>query len=148
MKKSTRSYLVDVNVWLALVYDLHVHHDTVRQWFETLETGGALFCRTTQLGLLRLLTNPRVMGQDVLSQRAAWQVYDRTAQDARVAFLSEPARVEPEFRRLTQSSHPATNVWSDAYLAAVAATAGLSVATLDRAFASLPGVASFCLLSQ
>jgi predicted nucleic acid-binding protein len=88
------------------------------------------------------------MGQDVLSQRAAWQVYDRTAQDARVAFLSEPARVEPEFRRLTQSSHPATNVWPDAYLAAVASTAGLSVATLDRAFVKMPSVDVACLLSQ
>ena len=80
-----------------------------------------------------LLANPRVMGRDVMSQRAAWRIYDRIIQDPRVAFLSEPGRVEPEFRRLTQSSHPATHVWPDAYLAAVAPAAGLSVATLDRA---------------
>jgi hypothetical protein len=85
--------LVDVNVWPALVYDLHVHHDTVRHWFETLETRGAPFCRKTQLGLLRLLTKPRVVGQDVLSQRAAWQTRDRISRDPRVAFLSEPGQV-------------------------------------------------------
>lgn len=83
-----------------------------------------------------------------MSQRQAWQIYDRTVRDARVGFLTEPGRLEPEFRRLTQSPHPATNVWPDAYLAAMACAAGLSVATLDRAFARMPGVDVVCLLSR
>lgn len=82
-------------MWPALVYDLHVHHQIVGRWFETLGTDGALFCRMPQLGFIRLLTNPRVMGQDVMSQRAAWRIYDRTTQDPRAGFLSEPARIEP-----------------------------------------------------
>ncbi len=135
-----KSYLVDVNVWLALVYDLHVHHGAARSWFESLGPEQAFFCRLTQLALLRLLTNSKVMGRDVVSQRQAWRIFDRTISDARVGLLYEPARVEAEFRRLTQSPHPATRSWSDAYLAAVAATGGLAVATLDQGFAGADGV--------
>jgi len=133
-------YLVDVNVWVALVYDLHVHHGTARTWFESLGPEQAFFCRMTQLGLLRLLTNRKVMGRDVVSQRQAWRIFDRLSSDARVSCLAEPARVEAEFRRLTQSPEPSTHSWSDAYLAAVAATGGLAVATLDRGFAGAEGV--------
>ncbi len=135
-----KSYLVDVNVWLAVVYDLHVHHVAAQSRFGALGPEQALFCRLTQLALLRLLTNSKVMGRDVMSQRQAWRIFDRTASDVRVGFLSEPARVEAEFRRLTQSSQPATHSWSDAYLAAVAATGGLAVATLDRGFSGAAGV--------
>lgn len=135
-----KSYLVDVNVWLALVYDLHVHHEAARCWFESLGPEQAFFCRLTQLALLRLLTNGKVMGRDAVSQRQAWRIFDRTVSDARVGFLSEPEHVEAEFRRLTQSSQPATHSWSDAYLAAVAVSGGLAVATLDQAFAGADGL--------
>lgn len=146
MRTSTKSYLVDINVWLALVYDRHAHHETVRLWFEQLEPGAAAFCRLTQIGLLRLLTNERVMGQDVRGQREAWRLYDRTAGDSRVFFQPEPSYVEQEFRRLTAGAHPSTNVWPDAYLAAVASAAGMAVATLDRGFRSFRGVDALCLL--
>mgnify|MGYP001099730261 CR=1 FL=1 len=135
-----KSYLVDANVWLALVYDLHVHHRAAHSWFDTLAANQAFFCRHTQLALLRLLTNRKVMGRDVLGQRQAWRIFDRTASDVRVGFLAEPAGVEAEFRRLTQSSQPATHSWSDAYLAAVAVSGGLAVAALDRRFAGADGV--------
>jgi len=135
-----KSYLVDVNVWVALAYNLHVHHTAARNWFERLGPKQALFCRPTQLAFLRLLTNPRVMGRDVVSQRQAWRIFDRIMSDARVAFLAEPAGVEAAFRGLTQSPLPATHSWSDAYLAAVAVTGRLAVATLDQAFAGANGV--------
>ena len=117
MRKSTKSFLVDTNVWLALVYDLHVHHQPARHWFESLAANQAFFCRFTQLGLLRLLTNSKVMAKDAMTQRAAWGIYDRTMIDERVNFTTEPPAVETELRRLTQSSSGSTRVWSDAYLA-------------------------------
>jgi len=135
-----KSYLVDVNVWVALAYDRHVHHTAARNWFEPLGPDQALFCRLTQLAFLRLLTNPRVMGRDVVSQRQAWRVFDRMMSDARVAFFAEPPDVEAAFRRRTQSAHPATHSWSDAYLAAVAVTGRMAVATLDQGFAGANGV--------
>lgn len=140
MRKSTRSFLVDVNVWLALAYEPHVHHDTVRGWFDTLSRQEACFCRMTQIGLLRLLTNRTVMSQDVLDQRGAWRLFDRMTGDERIALVHEPNGADVEFRRLTQAPTPATRVWTDAYLAAIACASSMTVATLDQGFSAFTGV--------
>jgi toxin-antitoxin system PIN domain toxin len=136
----TKSFLVDVNVWIAISHELHVYHRQAARWFETLSSRQALFCRLTQLGYLRLLTNRNAMGDQVLSQSKAWETFDRLTNDPRVSFLAEPAGIDAHFRRLTQGPHAATKAWSDAYIAAVAHSSDLVVATTDRAFKSFPGV--------
>lgn len=110
MPKSTTFYLNDVNVWIALVYDGHQHHDLVRKWFATLSTGQARFCRFAQLGLFGLLTNGRVMGRDVLTQTQAWETYDGLCRDPRVAFQVENEELDSLFRSMTQGSRSETNV--------------------------------------
>lgn len=145
MPKSKKSFLVDVNVWIAAVYGSHVHHAVARDWFETLGPESACFCRQTQLGFMRLLTNPRVMGADVMTPLGAWQAFDNLLQDVRVIFLSEPEHVDITFRQLTNKSRFGPNVWSDAYLGAIANAADLTVVTLDRAFANMPGVEALLL---
>jgi toxin-antitoxin system PIN domain toxin len=140
MPKSTTSYLNDINVWVALVYDGHVHHSPVLDWFDGLDNDQARFCRFTQLGLLRMLTNQRVMGPEVMGQRAAWAAYDKLRQDPRVAFQEEGPQVESVLRVLTQGSRAETNVWADAYLAAIATSSGLTIATLDRGFRGFRGI--------
>jgi uncharacterized protein len=145
MNRSTRSFLIDVNVWIALAYDLHVHHSVAVDWFEALDNSSVFYCRSTHVSFLRLLTNEHVMGPDALSQRNAWKVLDRTVEDPRFRFLPEPAGVEKEFRRLTQSHLSLRNQWPDAYVAAVAVSAGLTLATLDRGLRSMPGVSVLCL---
>jgi hypothetical protein len=135
MPESTTSLVFpDINVWLALTHDRHVHHVIASDWFSD-EAGGArfFFCRFTQLGLLRLLTSEAVMGADVMNQVQAWDVYDRWLQDERVDFLDEPAALDGRFRAATRSRQPATKDWADAYLAAFAGTAHLTLVTFDRA---------------
>jgi toxin-antitoxin system PIN domain toxin len=53
-------HLLDVNVLLALVNPRHRQHAAARSWFE--RTGGQAWATNplTQLGVLRLLTNPAV----------------------------------------------------------------------------------------
>ncbi len=50
-------YLPDVNVWIALAADKHIHHSVAKRWFTNIQADQVLFCRITQLGFLRLLTN-------------------------------------------------------------------------------------------
>ena len=140
MNRSTKSYLADVNVWIALAYGRHVHHEIAKRWFDGLPVEGALFCRLTQLGFLRLLTTRSVMGADTVSQREAWKLYDQVMRDSRIGFLAEPAGLEPALRRFTQRSEAASRIWSDAYLAALASVTGLAVATLDQGFASMKDI--------
>jgi uncharacterized protein len=139
MPKSTTSFLFpDINVWIALTIERHVHHKRAIHWFES--TGGSgrmFFCRFTQLGLLRLLTLEAVMGQgEAMAQEDAWKTYDRWLQDERISFLDEPPETEAAFRGLTQSSQAAPKDWADSYLAAFAMAAQLTLVTFDQAFSS------------
>src|SRR5437016_3921041 len=80
MPRSTRSFLFpDINVWLALSYQRHIHYPSARGWFERLEDDSQVcFCRFTQLRLLRLLTTGAVIGEHkVLSRAVAWVRYER-----------------------------------------------------------------------
>jgi toxin-antitoxin system PIN domain toxin len=139
MPRSTTSFLFpDVNVWLALAYQRHVHHPAAKAWFERLDENARLcFCRFTQLGLLRLLTTDAVMGEDkVLSQAESWRVYDRLNGDERILFLEEPSTMEATFRAFSRDTRPAPKDWADSYLMAFAAVAGLRLATFDKALHS------------
>lgn len=94
------------------------------------------FCRFTQLGLLRLLTNAAAMGSDVLTQSQAWKAFDALVADPRNRLMDEPAGLDPIFRRQTSSHRTATKQWADGYLAAFASVASLQLVTFDRALAA------------
>ena len=134
MPASGEIKLADANVWLAIVFSDHVHHVTARDWFDGQTNGTCAFCRVTQLALLRHLTNPAIMGKFVLSQRAAWENYDKLLADPRVVYLSEPPAVEPQFRAFTESESPSHERWTDAYLAAFASVTGSELVTFDQGF--------------
>ncbi len=141
-----KSYFPDINVWLALVYRGHQHHPNAITWFDRLGVEQAVFCRITQLGLLRLLTHAAVMRDEVKTQQEAWGVYDQLTSDARVAFYPEtdPELVERVLRTFTGSLRFAHQQWPDAYLAAFAKTSDLTLVTLDKALGKLAG--KECLL--
>jgi hypothetical protein len=129
--------LPDVNVWIGLTSNRHVHHALAISWLESLADTRLAFCRITELGLLRLLTNGHVMGQDVLTPRQAWRVYDQWRMDPRVDFLLEPAGFGERWRELGDKVVGGPNAWTDAYLAAFAAAADAAIVTLDRKLNSL-----------
>jgi toxin-antitoxin system PIN domain toxin len=137
MPRFTKSSLFpDLNVWIALTYERHAHHAAARSWFEAQQADARfLFCRFTQIGFFRLLTQEVVMGRDgVLNQREAWGVYDRWREDARVQFIDEPRGLEPSFRSMSQLTQPAPNNWANSYLAAFALAAEITLVTFDQAF--------------
>jgi toxin-antitoxin system PIN domain toxin len=123
----------DTNVWLALVWERHASSQSAREWFDRCGEEQFLFCRFTQLSLLRLLTNRAIMGKEVQSMAAAWEIYDGCCADERIAFLPEPDGLDPKLRALARRRQSSPNVWADAYLAAFAATATLRLVTFDKA---------------
>ncbi len=124
--------LLDVGVWLAAVWARHVHHPVAASWFEAQTTEMAL-CRVTQMSLLRLLTNPSVMGDDALARRAAWKVLDTLRSDDRVVWAEEPLGLEALWRAFSSHDQRDHELWTDDYLAAFAQAGDLSLVTLDRA---------------
>lgn len=139
MPKS-KSFLPDVNVWLALASSRHIHASACGSWLNSV-SAEVVFCRITQMGLLRLLTHERVMGSDVLASKEAWRVYKNILTDERVHFAPEPLILEPEWRSLTMRDRPRPKIWTDAYLIAFARAAGMQLVTLDRAVHSIAGEA-------
>ncbi|QPZ39242.1 TA system VapC family ribonuclease toxin [Paramicrobacterium chengjingii] len=126
--------LLDVGVWLAATWGRHVAHPSVRTWFDQQDSELA-FCRVTEMGLLRLLSNPSIMREDALTRGATWSVLDRLRADDRVIHLEEPTNLESVWRTLSARDDTSHKLWTDDYLAAFAQARGLSVVTLDRAFA-------------
>src|SRR5208283_4008130 len=84
------SFLIDINVWLALTWDLHPQHVPAARWYASLDDSALLFCRFTMLGFLRLLTDRQVMGDSTTTVAGALQLYDRWRQDPRVEMAAEP----------------------------------------------------------
>ena len=132
----TSSVFPDINVWLALSSRDHKHSGAAWAWYRGLPPRTALvFCRMTQLGLLRLLTSHSVMGQGTLTQFQAWEAYDRLLQGAGAQFADEPWGLEPRFRSVTGTEQASPKEWADAYLAAFCSVAGVTLVTFDRALA-------------
>jgi hypothetical protein len=129
--------LPDINVWIALASDLHTHHLSAEAWFSSLESRSVAFCRVTQMGFLRLVSNPRVMGTDSVSQGEAWKLYEHMSRDERVFFASEPAGVEEIWKPVSLSLLSGTNLWTNAYLAAFAQAHSWTLVTFDKDFRRL-----------
>lgn len=94
-----------------------------------------VFSRHTQIGLLRLLVSPSVMGDAVLNLGKAWDVYDEWLEDPRVEFYPEPREVEGTFRKLTApfANQPASKTVGDCWLLALAVEIKATLITFDRA---------------
>ena len=129
---------LDANVWLALLWDRHIHATKARSWFESCRDEQFLFCRFTQLTVLRLLTTEPVMGRDVRSMLGAWEIWDQLRYDDRIAVLPEPEGIESRLRIHSRLRSASPKVWADAYLLAFASAAGLRLVTFDRALKSHP----------
>ena len=140
---SARSILADVNLWLATLIAEHSHHESARKWWsrEVLSSGSEVaFCRVTQLGLLRLLTNEKVMGDNRRTHQQAWQDYLQLMSQKPVIYREEPNGAEGLLAALCKLGGSSPNFWTDAYLAAFAKAGGLSFVTFDQGFKRFPGL--------
>jgi uncharacterized protein len=127
---------LDANVWLALLWNRHIHSERALQWFEQSSEQQFFFCRFTQLTVLRLLTTEQILGKDAKTMADAWALWDQIWADSRIAYLVEPEGFEAEFRSRSRLASRSPKVWADAYLLSFAATTGVRLVTFDRALRS------------
>ena len=132
------SYLIDINVWLALTWDMHPQHRPASRWYGSLDDSALLFCRFTMLGFLRLLTNRQVMGDSTTTVSGALELYDRWRQDPRVELAAEVRGTEALVREALAPHlrQPATKAIADCYLIGFAEAAGAGLVTFDRGLAA------------
>ena len=125
----------DINVWLALLIEDHVHRPAALAWWRVGWSDQIAFSRLTQIGVLRLLTTPAAMNGQPLSMAEAWSAHDYLYLDDRVVFLPEPPMLERRFRNAASGDQASPKLWADAYIAAFAEATGAQVVTFDRALA-------------
>jgi toxin-antitoxin system PIN domain toxin len=131
---SWAEYLLDVNVFVALLSENHIHHRLVTEWFNTPGLRWAI-CPFTEAGFLRNATAARA-GQITMSEATA--VLARMAQEPGYRYVpiaaDWPTLCSPFFRRLY-----GTKQVTDAYLLGVAVREGLVLVTMDKGIVHLAG---------
>jgi toxin-antitoxin system PIN domain toxin len=141
------TYLPDVNVWIALAAERHTLHRAARHWFGNLADEKLAFCRLTQLGFLRLLTNKHVMQEEVMTPGAAWEAYRVLRENRRIGYLGEPNELPEVWQTFTEGALTSPNLWTDGYLCAFAQAARLTIVTFDAKIPTREGVNRIVLSS-
>jgi uncharacterized protein len=152
-----RGDLPDVNIWLALSQADHSHHAAAKAYWqeamlqlrqeETRESPAGqvrklYFCRTTMLGLVRVLCQSgRAKGQQV-EMHQAMAAYQRFMDIEEVAFLQEPWLGVDATLTMLLNVHPKLplRLSTDVYLAALAQTTGLRLVSFDRDYLRFEGL--------
>lgn len=136
--------LADSNIWLALTLSKHGFHRMSREWFDRMQVGDSVvFCRSTQLSYLRLLTTAEVLapyGVAPLSNAQARAAYEAWLDSGCVAFTDEPRGLDSYWRKLAAHEAPSPKLWMDAYLAAFAMAGGYQLVTTDQGFKQFKGL--------
>ncbi len=131
--------LLDLNAWLALFLEGHGQHAIARQWYDAVNLAPAdlNFCRVTEMGFLRLLTQPRVMeacGLDAFTNDEAVAFLSQIQRDEAIGFVGEAHGTRALWLAMSRSGQASPKIWMDAYLAAHAITQDMELVTFDQGF--------------
>jgi uncharacterized protein len=128
-------YLLDVNVLVALTWPTHIHHLAARSWFDATGGAGWATCPVTQLGFVRVSSNPRAIRDAVRPPEAVAVLKQLTSLPGHRFWPDEMPVVGADiFESLSLVGHRQV---TDAYLLALAKQRKGKLATLDRGVASL-----------
>jgi len=122
--------LLDVNVLLALAWPNHQFHRPARRWFAGHE-GAWCTCALTQLGFVRLSSNPAFTDQAKLPAEAA-RLFVGMTRNSGHRFIGElPPLESPEFVDAVERMLGHQQV-TDGYLVALAQHHEIRLVTFDR----------------
>jgi toxin-antitoxin system PIN domain toxin len=111
-------YLLDVNVLIAAIWSTHVNHQKADLWVSDKQLA---VCPISELGFLRISTHPKGLNSDMAGARALLK-----------DFLSKHAVdfVPADLPALKAKASKSSEV-TDFYLAELAGSRGMKLATLD-----------------
>jgi toxin-antitoxin system PIN domain toxin len=133
--------IADVNVLFPLLVQGHVAHEAAQQWWDEQPDGTVGTCLLTRLAVLRLLTNRVAMNGAAVTPKQALQAWGQLRNDPRSVHVeSEPAAHESRFVSLVSGRESTPNLWTDAWLAALAMALDYEVTTFDQGFKSFRGL--------
>lgn len=129
--------IADANVLLPLLTEGHAHSEPATAWWEAREDDSVGLCLPVRMALLRLLTNTRVMGASTLRPVQAWTVVQSLLDDPRVVSIEQvPVAHAKLWHDNIARREPTPDLWTDAWLAALAQAHDCEMVTFDRGFRS------------
>ena len=138
--RSDPADLPDLNVWLALAATQHPHHAQALTYWEQQASGRVLFCTVTALGLVRLLSQPKLMGASVLGSAEASDLLQTFRRQPGVAMAAPEHDGWDLFHTLLSSAELPARLQTDAYLAALVIANGWRLVSFDRDFERFKGL--------
>lgn len=133
--------IADTNVLFPLLVQGHAANEVAKAWWDEQPDATVGTCLLTRLAVLRLLTNRVAMNGAPVSPEDALSAWRRLSDDPRSFHIdTEPADHESRFVSLVSSREPTPNLWTDAWLAALAMSLEYEIATFDRGFKSFRGL--------
>lgn len=129
--------IADANVLFPLLVQGHRAHAVAQNWWDEQPDGTVGICLLTRLAILRLLTNRVAMNGDPIKPNQALEAWQQLADDPRSVHVdAEPVAHERRFVSLVSGREPTPNLWTDAWLAALALSLDYEITTFDRGFKS------------
>lgn len=129
--------VADVNVLLPLLAEGHAHGAPAAQWWDACSDASVGLSLPVRMALLRLLTNAHVMGASVLRPAAARNIVQSLIDDPRIEVIgSVPAEHESHWHANVLRRESSPDLWTDAWLAALAQAYDCEMVTFDRGFRS------------
>jgi len=133
---SNVKYLADVNVLIALLDEDHIHHKIVAKWFAASAEDEFGVCAFTEMGFLRVTTNPKAGLHSIEEALDALASLNNHAGHRLWPMAEGWAELVEPFRERVFGHQQIT----DAYLLGLAVKVGGVLVTLDKAVQYLAGV--------
>ncbi|HMO45629.1 MAG TPA: PIN domain-containing protein [Rubrivivax sp.] len=129
--------IADANVLLPLLTEGHAHRAPAVGWWDGCDDGDVGLSLPVRMALLRLLSNSRVMGSSVLRPAQAWNAVQSLIDDPRIEALEQVPAVHGKlWYDNVARREPSPDLWTDAWLAALAQARDCEMVTFDRGFRS------------
>ena len=129
------SYLLEVNVLLALAWPNHVHHAAARAWFADSASAGWATCSVTESGFIRVSSNVRVT-PDARTPDEAAMLLNRICSLAGHEFIVDSVSLAEAHALIGEMAHSSSDV-TDAHLILLAREASATLVTFDRKAAEM-----------
>ena len=130
-----KTQLLDVNVLTALLWPTHEHHEAAHRWFASRPKVQWATCPLTELGFVRLVTNP-AFSRDALSAANAGALLAENLRHDRHEFWKDTLAVPSAIKKLEGRLQGYRQV-TDAYLISLAEAHNGGLATFDRGIFTL-----------
>jgi uncharacterized protein len=132
--------LPDVNVWVALSEQIHLHHHRAKSYWDSERAGRTAFCGATMMGMLRLLTLPSAMNGRPFGLREAFEKYQEFAELPEVDFIRDSPGLGSLVGAWSGETFFTSRLWTDAWIAAIAITNDCRIVSFDSDFSRFPGL--------